>query len=48
MGLTEFLRLAIPSIGLAGLIVLIVGGIYGFYLLYQKSRVKIFIVQSKN
>ena len=31
MGLTEFLRLAIPSIGLAGLIVLIVGGIYGFY-----------------
>ena len=40
MGLTEFLRLAIPSIGLAGLIVLIVGGIYGFYLLYQKKQGK--------
>lgn len=40
MGLTEFFRLAIPSIGLAGLIVLIVGGIYGFYLLYQKKQGK--------
>lgn len=40
MGLTEFFRLAIPSIGLAGLIVLIVGGMYGFYLLYQKKQGK--------
>ena len=32
MGLSEFLRLAIPSVGLAGLIVLILGGMYGFYL----------------
>lgn len=48
MGLSEFLRLAIPSVGLAGLIVLILGGMYGFYLFYQKSRAKIFIVPSKN
>ena len=40
MGLTEFFRLAIPSIGLAGLIVLIVGGMYGFYLFYQKKQGK--------
>lgn len=37
MGLSEFLRLAIPSVGLAGLIVLILGGMYGFYLFYQKK-----------
>ncbi|MFQ7318199.1 MAG: VanZ family protein [Massilimicrobiota timonensis] len=40
MGLSEFLRLAIPSVGLAGLIVLILGGMYGFYLFYQKKQGK--------
>ena len=40
MGLSEFLRLAIPSVGLAGLIVLILGGMYGFYLFYQKKQAK--------